>query len=186
MFNLASFLKKERELCDCSYIDVLFHSLEDWKDFKQLAMTFFGKASGLSKKFIHCSLKVSIGNDENDPHQRLYDFTDRGIMSYETGRRRVKAIIRFYFDHNQGISDCLNRISQISRTVSPLDWGQAIPILKGEEPESLVCTTFILHALPFDLPTNYQTPDELFDFLCEKKETIKKVDGMRDVALYLE
>ena len=185
------FLTKSEELQDSDWVDILLHPV-DLKDWKSAGVKAVGCLFGIPTKWVHTSLRISMEPEQGQQRRGvLYDYTDRGVISYNKPRRKTTGIIRLVveptYEGVQYISRIIERIDDMHQNEYPLDWWQGIPIVKREEPSSMVCTTFVMRALNLPcLGKKYRTPQAIMEQFKYNKFAIKNSAPIKDVLFWEE
>jgi len=165
---------------------VLFHPVE-FDDWKSAAIGTVGRIFGYPTRWVHTSLRLSLLGDDGSRHDVIHDYTDHGVISYTEPLHKCTGIVRLVVAPNEYgldyVSDVLDQINRLRVEMSPLDWWQAVPILKRQEPDKLVCTTFITEVL--GTHHAYRCPVDLFKWFKDKREQVMNDFPVIDV-LYWE
>jgi len=152
-------------------IEVLYHPYEgDCKACRLIQLA--GQALGKDFHWVHCSLKISLPTDEG-LDTTYHEFTDSGVISYNTLERETEAITRIVLnDDLEGLMYAYNiieRVEQVANSGQRLHWLDAVPVLLGMQPNYMVCTTFIQYVLGLH-EQRYLTPSALEQYLMECTE----------------
>ena len=118
-----------------------------------------------------------------------HDYTDCGVISYTEQVHDVTGIVRLAITPTPRgaayVASVLERIEQMHSELEPLDWWQAIPILRRQEPSSIVCSTFILEALQIPtIESYYRSPVALYESLKEMYPELVKLPEVTEVLYY--